>query len=48
MTEAEIERRDNFLALLARYNQLGRLLPTPGDLDYADAAQVAEAEIIIG
>jgi hypothetical protein len=33
--------------MMARYNQLGHLLPSPDDFDVDDAAQVAEVRLII-
>jgi hypothetical protein len=41
------DRKRKYFALMERYNQLGRLLPTPGDLDTDDAAAVAEARLIL-
>jgi hypothetical protein len=41
------DRKQKYFALMARYNQLGRLLPTPDDLDADDAAAVAEARLIL-
>jgi hypothetical protein len=35
------------LALMQRYNQLGRLLPQPDDLDITDPHARAEAKVII-
>ena len=32
---------------MARYNELGRLLPDPDDLDTDDATAVAEARIVL-
>jgi hypothetical protein len=32
---------------MARYNQLGRLLPAPDDFDTDDAAAVAEVRLIL-
>jgi hypothetical protein len=34
-------------SLMARYNQLGRLLPKPDEFDTGDVAAVAEAKTII-
>jgi hypothetical protein len=36
-----------FFALMARYNQLGCLLPTEENLDTDDAVAVAEARIVL-
>jgi hypothetical protein len=44
---SEDDRRRKYLALMARHNQLGRLLPAPDDLDLDDAEAVAEAQLII-
>jgi hypothetical protein len=41
------DRKRKYFALMARYNQLGRLLPAAGDLDPDDAAAVAEARPIL-
>lgn len=41
------DRKQKYFALMERYNQLGRLLPTPGDLDPDDADAVAEARLIL-
>ena len=41
------DRKQKYFALMARYNQLGRLLPAPDDLDPDDAAAVAEARLIL-
>ena len=41
------ERKRKYFALMARFNQLGRLLPAPGDLDPDDAAAIAEVRLII-
>ena len=40
MTPASEKRRDKFFALVRRFNQLGCLLPAPGDLDAAVIDQV--------
>lgn len=32
---------------MARYNELGRLLPDPDDLDTDDATAVAEVQIVL-
>jgi hypothetical protein len=41
------ERKAEFFAAMKRFNQLGTLLPKPESLDAADAAGVAEAEIVL-
>jgi hypothetical protein len=41
------DRKRKYFALMARYNQLGRLLPSPDDFDTDDAAAVAEARLIL-
>ena len=41
------ERKRKYFALMERFNQLGRLLPAPGDLDPDDATAVAEVRLII-
>jgi hypothetical protein len=41
------ERKAEFFAAMKRFNQLGTLLPKPESLDPADAAAIAEAEIIL-
>jgi hypothetical protein len=41
------ERKAKFFALMARYNELGRLLPDPDDLDTDDVAAVTEAKAIL-
>jgi hypothetical protein len=41
------ERKQKYFALMGRYNQLGRLLPAPDDLDADDPAAVAEARLIL-
>ena len=41
------DRKRKYFALMERYNQLGRLLPAPGDLDTDDAAAVAEVRLIL-
>jgi hypothetical protein len=40
-------RKAEFFAAMKRFNQLGTLLPKPESLDAADAAGVAEAEIVL-
>lgn len=47
MVKPEEERRADFFAAMKRFNQLGALLPKAGSLELADAAGVAEAEIIL-
>jgi hypothetical protein len=44
---SETDRRAQVFALMARYNQLGRLLPEPDDLENGDAAAVSEAKVIL-
>jgi hypothetical protein len=44
MTRAE--HKVKFFALMARFNQLGRLLPDPDDLETSDAA-TAEVNMIL-
>jgi hypothetical protein len=41
------ERKAEFFAAMKRFNQLGTLLPKPESLDAADAAGVAEAEMVL-
>ena len=41
------KRKAKFFALMARYNELGRLLPDPDDLNTDDAAAVAEVRIVL-
>ena len=41
------ERKADFFAVMKRFNQLGTLLPKPDSLDPADAAAVAEAEMVL-
>jgi hypothetical protein len=41
------DRKRKYFALMERYNQLGRLLCAPGDLDTDDATAVAEARLIL-
>jgi hypothetical protein len=41
------ERKAEFFAAMKRFNQLGTLLPKSKGLDLADAAGVAEAEIVL-
>ena len=41
------ERKAEFFAAMKRFNQLGTLLPKPESLDPADAAAVAEAEMVL-
>lgn len=45
MTNAVDECKTKCFALMARYKELGRLLPDPDDLDTDDAAPVAEAKV---
>ena len=44
----EEDRKRKYFALMARFNELGRLLPKPDDLDPDDTAQIAEVRLIIG
>ena len=44
----EEDRKRKYFALMARFNQLGRLLPKPDDLDPDDPAAIAEVRLIIG
>ena len=46
LTPASAQRRDEFLALMARYNQLGCLLPSDFDARDADASELAEVEMV--
>ena len=41
------ERKAKFFALAKRYNQLGCLLPAPGDLDADDVAAMVETQMVI-
>ena len=41
------ERKAQFFALVKRFDELGCLLPAPGDLDTDDVAAVAEARLVI-
>jgi hypothetical protein len=41
------QRKAEFFAAVKRFNQLGTLLPKPESLDAADAAALAEAEIVL-
>jgi hypothetical protein len=41
------DRKAEFFAAMARIIQVGALLPKAQDLDPANAAQIAEAEIIL-
>lgn len=41
------DRKEKLFALMRRYNQLGRLLPRPDDLDPDDVGAVAEAQLIL-
>jgi hypothetical protein len=41
------ERKAEFFAAMKRFNALGALLPKHGSLDLADAAGVAEAEMVL-
>jgi hypothetical protein len=44
---SDADRKARFFSLMARFNQLGRLLPAPDDLDTDDAPAVAEAKVVI-
>jgi hypothetical protein len=44
---SEASRRAKFFAPMARYNQLGLLLPTEENLDTNNAAAVAEAKAVL-
>ena len=46
MTPASAKRRDEFLALMERYSQLGRLLPADFDARDADASELADVEML--
>ena len=51
LTPASAQRRDEFLVLMARYDQLGRLLPDDFDARdadgaLADASELAEVELV--
>jgi hypothetical protein len=41
------QRKAEFFAAMKRVIQLGALLPKPGSLDHADAAGIAEAELVL-
>jgi hypothetical protein len=41
------KRKAKFFALMARYNQIGALLPDPDDFDPHDAAALSEAKVIL-
>ena len=41
------QRKAEFFAAMKRFNQLGTLLPKPESLELADAAGVAEAEMVL-
>jgi hypothetical protein len=41
------DRKAKFFALMARYNQIGSLLPEEENLDLTNAAAVAEAKMIL-
>ena len=41
------QRKAEFFAAMKRFNQLGALLPKPESLDAADAAGIAEAEMVL-
>jgi hypothetical protein len=49
LTPASAQRRDEFFALMKRFNQLGCLLPSPDDFDAsnADAGELAEVEVVL-
>ena len=46
MTPASAKRRDEFLALMARYDELGRLLPADFDARDADDGELAGVELV--
>ena len=46
LTPASAKRRDEFLALMTRYNQLGCLLPDDFDARDADASELADVEML--
>ena len=46
LTPASAQRRDEFLVLMARYDQLGRLLPDDFDARDADASELADVEMV--
>ena len=41
------DRKRKYFALMARYNQLGRMLPALEDVAAGDPAAVAEARLIL-
>jgi hypothetical protein len=47
MTTKPDDRKAKIYALMKRYNQVGALLPEEENLDLTNAAQVAEATIIL-
>lgn len=47
MTPERAANRDRFWSLVARFNQLGCMLPDEHDLDPDDLEAIAEAQIII-
>ena len=46
LTPASAKRRDEFLALMARYDELGRLLPADFDARDADDGELAGVELV--
>ena len=47
MVKPEEERKADFFAAMKRFNRLGTMLPKSGSLDLADAAGVADAEMVL-
>ena len=47
MVKPEEERKAEFFAAMQRFNALGALLPKSESLDAADAAGIAEAELVL-
>jgi hypothetical protein len=47
LTPASAQRRDEFLALMVRYNRLGCLLPDDFDARDAVASELAEVEMVL-
>jgi hypothetical protein len=41
------ERKAEFFAAMKRFNALGALLPKPDSLDAADAAGIAEVQVVL-
>jgi hypothetical protein len=44
---SDVDRKARVFSLMARFNQLGRLLPAPDDFDPDGATAVAEAQLVI-